>query len=72
MNIRILTDRFQAFFSMDFFDWKDTSSHGGMSPFFWVYVGAAAGLTVFTLGVFYGCVLRQKRMSYHDLEESLD
>lgn len=57
---------------MDFFDWKDTGSHGGMSPFFWVYVGAAAGLTIFTLGVFYGCVLRQKRMSYHDLEESLD
>ncbi|RGP60995.1 hypothetical protein FSPOR_10309 [Fusarium sporotrichioides] len=49
-----------TFFSMDFFKWseEDSKNQNLISPYFWVYVVVAIGLTVMTMSIFYTCVLR--------------
>ncbi|KAF5966755.1 hypothetical protein FBULB1_11499 [Fusarium bulbicola] len=49
-----------TFFSMGFFQWTKEDGEGNpmLSPYFWVYVVVAVGLTLFTMLVFYGCTLR--------------
>ncbi|KAG9504846.1 hypothetical protein J7337_004824 [Fusarium musae] len=49
-----------TFFSMGFFQWTKEDGEGNdmLSPYFWVYVVVAVGLTIFTMLVFYACALR--------------
>ncbi|PNP75759.1 hypothetical protein FNYG_10837 [Fusarium nygamai] len=49
-----------TFFSMGFFQWTKEDGEGNqmLSPYFWVYVVVAVGLTIFTMLVFYACTLR--------------
>ncbi|SCV58510.1 uncharacterized protein FFB14_15688 [Fusarium fujikuroi] len=49
-----------TFFSMGFFQWtsEDVEQNELLSPYFWIYVVVAIGLTVFTMSIFYICTLR--------------
>ncbi|KAF4943777.1 hypothetical protein FGADI_13174 [Fusarium gaditjirri] len=49
-----------TFFSMGFFQWTKEDGEGSemLSPYFWVYVVVAVGLTIFTMLIFYACTLR--------------
>ncbi|KAF4450121.1 hypothetical protein F53441_6720 [Fusarium austroafricanum] len=50
-----------TFFSMGFFQWTKGDEKGDriLSPYFWVYVVVAIGLTIFTMAIFYACALRR-------------
>ncbi|KAF5253343.1 hypothetical protein FANTH_1755 [Fusarium anthophilum] len=49
-----------TFFSMGFFQWtgEDGERSEILSPYFWIYVVVAVGLTIFTMSIFYICTLR--------------
>ncbi|RKK31956.1 hypothetical protein BFJ67_g14994 [Fusarium oxysporum f. sp. cepae] len=49
-----------TFFSMGFFQWTKEDREGNemLSPYFWVYIVVAVGLTIFTMLIFYVCTLR--------------
>ncbi|RBQ78274.1 hypothetical protein FVER14953_05933 [Fusarium verticillioides] len=49
-----------TFFSMGFFQWTGEGSERNeiLSPYFWIYVVVAIGLTIFTMSIFYICTLR--------------
>ncbi|KAF5596580.1 hypothetical protein FPCIR_3986 [Fusarium pseudocircinatum] len=49
-----------TFFSMGFSQWTKEDGEGNqmLSPYFWVYVVVAVGLTIFTMSIFYICTLR--------------
>ncbi|RBR16338.1 hypothetical protein FVER53590_05933 [Fusarium verticillioides] len=49
-----------TFFSMGFFQWTGEGGERNeiLSPYFWIYVVVAIGLTIFTMSIFYICTLR--------------
>ncbi|KAI3574965.1 hypothetical protein IWW34DRAFT_883276 [Fusarium oxysporum f. sp. albedinis] len=49
-----------TFLSMGFFQWTKEDGEGNemLSPYFWVYIVVAVGLTIFTMLIFYVCTLR--------------
>jgi hypothetical protein len=45
---------------MDFFQWgeEDGKRHELISSYLWIYIVVAGALTIFTMSIFYICVLR--------------
>jgi uncharacterized membrane protein YwaF len=51
----------ETLFSMSFFTWEPKEGEGVVSPWFWVYVVIAVGLTLITVGLWFFCVNRSKK-----------
>jgi hypothetical protein len=66
-KISNVVNSIQTLFSMGFFEWQPEAGQVVVSPRIWIYAVVAGGLTLLTVGLWYGFVvrrLRDKRRGY--------